>query len=150
MSEMRREETESNILKVDLDFEPDESWLKIWVETRRLILRHYGIKIVKILPHKSSRGTNFFIHIDRELDSMERLLFQFLLGDDATRCKINKWRIERGIQNWNKLFSRKIYRKNARYIECQYCGNKIMIPKALRGRLNEQNDKIGKETAKGK
>lgn len=141
MQELRREETKSNVLKIDIDFQPVDEWMQQWIETRGLILAHFGIKITKILPHKSSRGTNFFIHIDKQLIDMEILFLQFLLGDDSTRCKINKWRIERGIKHWNKIFSSKIYRKTSRYIECYYCGNRILTPKALKQQtVTEESD----------
>ena len=123
---------ESSVLKIDLDFRPVDEWMAMWLETRGLILAKYGMKVLKVLPHESSRGVNFFIHVDRKLSDMEILLFQFLLGDDPTRCKINRWRIDRGVKNWNKIFSRKLYRKTSRYVECYYCGNRILIPKALK------------------
>ena len=125
------------ILKIDIDFEAPPEWIDKLLKTRLVILDFLGFYVEKVIPHKSTRGINYFIHIARRnstlmISDMEILMLQFLLGDDQTRCKINKWRIERGIKRWNKLFSRKIYRKTSRYIECYYCGNKILIPKAFK------------------
>ena len=83
----------------------------------------------RIRERESTRGRNFFITIRENVDDETINMLQFLLGDDHTRVKINEWRIDRGVKNWNKIFTRKIYRKRTEMIECWYCGNQIPMPK---------------------
>lgn len=118
------------VLKMDIDFLPEESWMKLYKETRVMMLESLGFKLVEIIEHKSSyKGIHIFMHIEgRELSSKEINMLQWIVGnDDHTRCKINAWRIERGILHWNKIFDRKLFRKKAKTITCFYCGNIIPL-----------------------
>jgi hypothetical protein len=115
------------VLKLDMDFKPSKQWLKEWVETRYFLLEKLGYRAVEHDIFETTRGIHIYIKLDREVSDREANKLQFLLGDDYTRVKINQWRIERGIKNWNKLFHKVLYRKKAKTVTCYYCGNKIPI-----------------------
>ena len=115
------------LLKVDLDIHPPEEWLKDWVKTRKAILKKFGLKPEYIKIFKTKRGLHIYIKINQELSDIQINKLQFLLGDDCTRVKINNWRIERGVPYWNKLFSKVLYRKKSKVVECYYCGNVIPL-----------------------
>jgi len=119
------------IIKVDIDLKLPIMWLQMWVSTRELMLDMLGHTVKRFDMHKTKKGLHVFIEVEEEMDAKNINLLQFLLGDDHTRVKINSWRIDREVPCWNKLFSRKIYRKEAKTIDCYYCGNKIMIPKKI-------------------
>ena len=115
------------VLKVDVDYKAPEIWLELWEATRKGMLTALGYPVIRITKHETTKGQNYFIEVEGELtpDDINRL--QFLLGDDHTRVKINAWRIERGVEHWNKIFDRKLWRKGAKTIECWYCGNIIPL-----------------------
>ena len=118
----------TTVLKVDIDYKAPEWWLTKWEQTRQDILKHFGLKIVRLTKHETTKGQNYFIEVDSDNIPNEIVnCLQFLLGDDHTRVKINAWRIERGVPHWNKIFDRKLWRKGAETIECWYCGNKIPL-----------------------
>ena len=119
------------VLKIDIDFKAPKPWRHVWSATRFGILKDLGFNVIHFKEIESSRGFNYFIRLDKDIDDETVNMLQFLLGDDHTRVKINAWRIERGVKRWNKIFDRKIYRKDAKTIDCWYCGNKIMIPKEI-------------------
>ena len=119
------------VLKVDIDFKASKGWLGLWELTRKDILARLGYPIIRMVKHETKKGQNYFIEIKDDGLTPEQInMLQFLLGDDHTRVKINTWRIERGIEHWNKIFDRKLWRKNAKTIECWYCGNIIPLIKA--------------------
>lgn len=105
------------VLKIDLDVRLDEGELGIFRHTRRLIANGLNISILSFITHDSaSRGHHFFIRVESpNILTPEELNFaQFLMGDDQTRYKINKERLEKGIP-WklaNVLFSRVIERRS--------------------------------------
>jgi len=115
------------VLKLDIDLKPPDKWIKEWEKTRKIILNSYNIKILRMASYETEKGIHYFIEIDRDLSAEETNMMQFLLGDDHTRVKINQWRLERGIEHWNKLFDRKIWRKEQETITCWYCGNIIPL-----------------------
>lgn len=116
------------VLKVDIDYKAPEAWLVSWEQSRRFMLeRFYKLQVLRMVRHDTTKGQNYFIEVDEELTPEDTNRFQFLLGDDHTRVKINGWRIERGVPHWNKIFDRKLWRKEAKVIECWYCGNKIPL-----------------------
>jgi len=116
------------VLKIDYDYMPkDKKWLELWKKTRIMILESLGYKAERITITKTKRGFHAYIKINKNVRSKTANMLQFLLGDDATRVKINEWRIERGVPYWNKLFSEVVWRKQTETITCWYCGNKIPI-----------------------
>lgn len=117
----------TTMLKVDLDYKAPEKWLLVWEISRRNMLKTFGYSIMRMVRHNTTKGQNYFIEIAEELAPETINMLQFLMGDDATRVKINSWRIERGYQDWNKIFDRKLWRKNQKTIECFYCGNIIPL-----------------------
>jgi len=116
-----------SVLKIDIDVKFDEGWFGYWIETRKIMLESLGFKVLRVFSHETKKGVNFFFHIKPDCDNELINMLQFLLGDDHTRVKINAWRITRGIKHWNKIFDRKLWRKNQKVIECWYCGNKIPL-----------------------
>jgi len=117
------------VLKIDIDFKPPKYWMELWKRTRISMLKELGYDVKRIRIYETKRGLHIFIYLEQEIPDDEIInMLQFLCGDDATRVKINQWRIKRGFKDWNKLFSDVIYRKKARVVTCFYCGNKIPIP----------------------
>jgi hypothetical protein len=115
------------LLKIDLDLQPPEDWLKLWMETRIEMLKYLGYTPVEWRTFKTKRGVHIYIRIVEKIPDMEANKLQFLCGDDPTRVKINIWRIKRGIPYWNKLFAEVLYRKKRKTVTCWYCGNKIPV-----------------------
>ena len=116
------------LLKVDIDFHPPKEWLETWEETREEILYIEGYESEYIKIFQTKRGYHAYIKLLQDISAEEANRLQFLLGDDATRVKINQWRIKRGIKRWNKLFHKVLYRRKPKTLECYYCGNIIPVP----------------------
>ena len=116
------------MLKIDIDFHPPKEWLMNWVNTRTEMLRKLGYIIEYFRIFKTKRGLHIYFKLTKDVMAEEANRLQFLLGDDATRVKINQWRIKRGIKRWNKLFHKVLYRRKAKVLTCYYCGNKIPVP----------------------
>jgi hypothetical protein len=116
------------VLKIDIDFQPPERWLKLWIETRFNMLRSLGYTPYSYSTFETTRGIHIYIHLKEELPDETVNMLQFLCGDDPTRVKINQWRIKRKIPHWNKLFFKVKYRKKAKTVTCYYCGNIIPLP----------------------
>jgi len=130
------------LLKIDLDFKPPREWIDLWLTTRFVMLSELGYKVERMSVFKTKRGVHIYIKLKEDVDDETANLLQFLCGDDASRVKINMWRIQRGIPFWNKLFERKIYTKRHKYITCYYCGNKIPIDSKLAKHIvNEAKEK---------
>ncbi|MBA7670631.1 hypothetical protein ES703_78777 [subsurface metagenome] len=117
----------TTVLKVDLDYKAPEKWLQTWEATRKHMLEVFGYSIIRMVKHETTKGQNYFIEIAEKIPPETMNMLQFLMGDDHTRVKINSWRIERGFQDWNKIFDRKLWRKNQKTVECFYCGNVIPL-----------------------
>ena len=129
------------LLKIDIDFKPPKEWLDLWITTRTSILMMLGHRVERITSFKTKRGMHIYIKLCKDVDDETANMLQFLCGDDASRVKINMWRISRGIPFWNKLFERKIYSKKHKFITCYYCGNKIPIGDDLAKKINRHTDK---------
>lgn len=100
------------IFKTDLDVKLNKKEMELWIETRKLILKHLGFKVEKVIVRNSSRGHHFWWHVKgKKLKAQEINFIQLLLGDDMGRYYINKRRIERGVKNWNKLFSEVLWKR---------------------------------------
>jgi hypothetical protein len=121
---MKKKET---VLKIDVDYLPNDYWLNKWIKTRKFILERLNCKVLRTNIFKTKRGFHAYFVIDRKLSDVSMNMLQFLLGDDATRVKINEWRIKRKIKRWNKLFSKVLFRKKAKVVKCWYCGNIIPL-----------------------
>ena len=118
----------TKMLKIDVDFKPPTQWLSEWLKTRATILQDLGLYTYKFTTFWTKRGFHLYITLDKDVPDNIANKYQWLLGDDATRVKINQWRIERGIKRWNKLFHEVLYRRKAKVLTCHYCGNKIPVP----------------------
>lgn len=121
-----------HVLKLDVDWmPPDRGWVEEWRRAREVVLREvYGLEVDAFYVAPSERGFHAWIHVvsPRRLSDGEVNKLQFVLGDDATRCRINQWKIEAGVRGWNKLFSRVVWRRRSRYyVRCEYCGNVIPL-----------------------
>ncbi|MCW1312749.1 MAG: hypothetical protein OH338_04970 [Candidatus Parvarchaeota archaeon] len=103
------------VFKVDVDLVVPESWLKLWIETRKAILKELGIEPVEINIHKTERGFHAWVHgkVKKKLTPTECNFVQWVLGDDTGRVRINQRRIACGMswRTFNKLFSEVIWRK---------------------------------------
>jgi hypothetical protein len=118
----------ARLLKLDIDFKPPKTWLDEWIRTRKLLLEKLGYDYERFDVFQTERGIHVYITLRQNIKSARTVnRLQWLLGDDATRVKINQWRIERGIRNWNKLYMKVLYRKKAKVVTCHYCGNKIPV-----------------------
>jgi len=111
------------VLKIDVDLKLSDEELEMFIETRKAIAEKLGIAIRDIVSHESKRGYHFFFHIDADSGVTEKTLnfYQFLFGDDPTRYKINRMRIEKGIP-WDKaniLFSKVLEKHKGRCEECK-------------------------------
>lgn len=115
------------LLKIDLDVKVPEKWLDHWKKTRVDMLEAMGYKVRQIAFFGTRRGYHCYIRLNKFVTKKHMNELQFLLGDDQTRVKINQWRIERGVKNWNKLFHKVLYRKKPKTVTCRYCGNVIPI-----------------------
>ncbi|MCM8802828.1 MAG: hypothetical protein NC827_05930 [Candidatus Omnitrophica bacterium] len=115
------------VLKIDIDYKPNQYWLNKWIKTRKFILERMKCKVLRTNIFETKRGFHAYFVIDKKLNDNQLNMLQFLLGDDATRVKINEWRIKRGIRRWNKLFSKILWRKKAKAVRCWYCGNVIPL-----------------------
>ena len=123
---------EKYVLMFDVDWKPPkEDWVRSWIELRKWVLREvWGFEVKEVYLDYTERGFHVWIHFlgPPGLDDETILMLQFLLGDDATRCKINHIKISRGFKDWNRLFAKVIYRRKAEYVaRCQYCGNIIPL-----------------------
>jgi aspartate carbamoyltransferase regulatory subunit len=117
------------VLKLDVDWMPPREWIEEWRRARVLVLEQlYGLRVLAFYVAPSDRGFHAWIHVEGSLSDEDVNRLQFVLGDDATRCKINQWKIEAGVRDWNRLFSKVIWRRRSRYYaRCQYCGNVIPL-----------------------
>jgi ABC-type histidine transport system ATPase subunit len=104
--------------KVDLDVKLVEEEEKKWWElTRANMLSFFGHIIVDVITTETDRGMHTIINYlsDVEISDKDQNFIQLLLGDDQTRFKINRQRLERGIsmEKANILFSRVLQRFTA-------------------------------------
>lgn len=113
-----------NVITVDMDWLPPKDWLEEWIETRKSILEGLGYEIKDVIKHKSGSGTgwHFWFHLDKDVEKpKEKLKLMWMLGDDETRVKINFQRIERGVENWEKIFSKILGKHDLRSEKCKKC-----------------------------
>jgi len=100
--------------KIDLDCKLDIKEKQLWENTRAAIIKAIGGTIIDIITYDTDRGCHTIINWlgEKDRNSMELNIIQLCLGDDQTRFKINRGRIERGIswEEGNILFSRVLKR----------------------------------------
>ena len=104
--------------KVDLDVKLVEMKdIERWEFTRDAILRSFKYIVVDVITMETDRGMHTVINYLSlwEISDKDQNFIQLLLGDDQTRFKINRQRLERGItmENANILFSRVLQRFTA-------------------------------------
>jgi hypothetical protein len=104
--------------KVDLDVKLVEIRdIGRWEFTRDAILRSFEYIVVDVITMETDRGMHTVINYLSlwEISDKDQNFIQLLLGDDQTRFKINRQRLERGIsmKDANILFSRVLQRFTA-------------------------------------
>lgn len=104
--------------KVDLDVKLVEIRdIGRWEFTRDAILRSFEYIVVDVITMETDRGMHTVINYLSlwEISDKDQNFMQLLLGDDQTRFKINRQRLERGIsmEKANILFSRVLQRFTA-------------------------------------
>ena len=107
--------------KIDLDEKLSWEYIKTksyvwtseidqWNTTRRTIMESLGLVVIDINTTETERGQHTIINYlsKSNIDDKYKNFLQLILGDDITRYKINKNRIERGIpfDTANILFSK--------------------------------------------
>jgi len=116
------------VLKFDVDWKAPKEWRADWILLRQMILEDmFFLTIDDVIEKETTRGFHYYFRVKERITDEGILYLQYLLGDDYSRCKINYWRIERGIKEWNRLFSEVIYRKKQKSVKCKYCGAIIPI-----------------------
>jgi len=104
--------------KVDLDVKlAEKKELRWWEFTRAAMITSFGYTVVDIITMETDRGMHTVINYlaPVKISDKDQNFIQLLLGDDQTRFKINRQRLERGItmENANILFSRVLQRFTA-------------------------------------
>lgn len=90
---------------IKLDFDkpsyPNTFFERMWV------LDRLNIDIQRILIRRTPHGYHIKIEIRQDLDDIDILILQLLLGSDYRREFFNYQRIKAGVKNWNILFDKK-------------------------------------------
>ena len=125
LSEDRRDYVgDTTTLKIDVDYDfYGNRWRIEWMNTRVAILESLGYELYGGKRcRRTTRGYHFWFTVKGNIDDRTKNKLQFLLGDDVTRVKINNNRIDRGVEEWNKLFS-EVYWKQERELDdrCKDC-----------------------------
>ena len=96
-------------LKIDMDWKPPKEWLDIYLNITIQALGSYYSSL-EVKESHGGKGYHIIIHLTEEISDMRACRWQFILGDDRTRCRLNYARIKAEIKGWNKLWSYKIKR----------------------------------------
>jgi len=103
------------VLKIDIDVPfLDKTALSTWEETRRVILKHLGVRPIGFKYARTKHGWHVWVDIDSDypLNDYYLAFLQFLLGDDHRRATFNLARAEAGsFKVFNVLFSKKLRQK---------------------------------------
>mgnify|MGYP000008673044 CR=1 FL=1 len=76
------------------------------------MIEQLGYRLLDVSLSYSDKGFHVFFYVEGDLKPEEILKLQFLLGDDAVRCKINYLRLKRGLfPEYNIIFSHVIWRR---------------------------------------
>jgi hypothetical protein len=98
---------DTRLLMLDKDCRVDASWLKVYRETIRIVLKSHGLKPTKIAVTPSRiKGFHARIYLEAPVPAARANMLQWLLGDDCGRVDFNRARIEAGFDEWSKLFER--------------------------------------------
>ena len=97
-------------LKVDMDWRPPKSWLDDYLFFADAFLSDRGIHVETFKIEKSEHGWHIRLPLMKPINDDSALYYQFLLGDDRVRCKLNYGRWKAGIEDWNKLWKCKVGR----------------------------------------
>lgn len=92
-----------SVLKLDFDWTPPSKWVERKYESISNILSAGTFTSVE-----TKRGFHMIVHLNEDLTEEEICMWQWVFGDDQTRCRLNYARLKSGVENWNKLFVRKI------------------------------------------
>ena len=103
--------------KIDLDVKLDRDEKTWWEISRRALITSFGGVAIDIIVTDTERGQHTVINwmTRHNWTEQDQNFIQLLLGDDQTRFKINRQRLERGIgmEDANILFSRVLQRFTA-------------------------------------
>ena len=103
--------------KVDLDVKLDRDEKTWWRISRKALIESFGGDVIDIIITDTERGQHTVINwvTYGNWTEQDQNFIQLLLGDDQTRFKINRQRLERGItmEDANILFSRVLQRFTA-------------------------------------
>ena len=103
--------------KIDLDVKLDRDEKTWWRISRKALIESFGGKVIDIIITDTERGQHTVINwlTYGNWTEQDQNFIQLLLGDDQTRFKINRQRLERGIkmEDANILFSRVLQRFTA-------------------------------------
>jgi len=100
--------------KIDLDFKMTKSLERVWLKTRKAILKELGFKLKEVNSQKTRRGSHWwFIVYGKKVEAKKANAIQLMLGSDVSKAIIDARRIKRGIpwKEANKLFSKTLWRK---------------------------------------
>lgn len=92
------------VLMIDLDTKDDEEKMRIlWA--LRMLSPYVAFKEAKV--YETRKGFHIYIYVDQELDPIETIALQQLLGSDRNRGVFNYIRVKRGFRKWQVLYKRK-------------------------------------------
>ena len=101
----------TNCIKIDLDIKPNKEWRKLWINTRKLILKHMKLHLLYYREYESRKGYHYYFIVKENLSYDRLCKIQFLLGDDINRVRfmlIRKAFMSR--LEYNVLFSEKYFK----------------------------------------
>jgi hypothetical protein len=95
----------TKLLMIDLDLDPDKSWLKQYRRNVAQVLRSCGLRPTSIrITRSRSKGYHARIYLNKPVPAETACMLQWILCDDAPRVDFNRARIKAGFDEWNKLF----------------------------------------------
>ncbi|MEM1548853.1 MAG: hypothetical protein QXM02_07550, partial [Thermoproteota archaeon] len=135
---------QTEIIRLDIDSSLLPLWEDDWRKAQTAIIESFGYLLKKTIIRQSGhplpwkegekpakgKGYHVWHHIlvPHQLDDLEKLKLQFLLGSDPGRCWINYLRIKRGINNWDKIFGYVLWRRPLPE-QCQKCSLRVNLEK---------------------
>jgi len=124
-----------HVFKIDFDDRIDKwGWLDAWRRSVIAICREFGMSVtsIRVVPSPSGSGLHAWVHVEcpKKLSDEEINMFQFLLGDDRTRVRINRVRIKRGVRHWNILFSGVLWKREDE--KCKECKLRKYVEEVLK------------------
>jgi hypothetical protein len=90
---------------IDKDCVVTRSLMHDWVRMAIAACKTYGVTVQSVITNPSLRkGFHIRLAITPPIYAELAWRLQFLLGDDAKRCSLNRARMNAGFDEWNKLF----------------------------------------------